>query len=70
MGGHIWVRVVNEGEVRDVDSVCYDVRAGAIDFVSLSRVRRHTRLFKWLTQWGEAAVNAQRYYRTGKDVGS
>jgi transglutaminase-like putative cysteine protease len=68
VGGHTWVRVVNDGEVRDVDSVCYDVRAGAIGFVPLSRVRRHTRLFKWLTQRGEAAVNAHRYYRTGKDV--
>jgi transglutaminase-like putative cysteine protease len=70
VGGHTWVRVTEDGEVRDVDSVCYDAERGTLDFVPLSRVHHHTRFFKWLTQWGEAAVNAHRYYRTGKDVNS
>jgi transglutaminase-like putative cysteine protease len=70
VGGHTWVRVAVTGEVRDVDSVCYDAETGELGFVPLSRVCEHTKLFKWLTQWGEAAVNAHRYYRTGKDVNS
>lgn len=68
VGGHAWVRVTVDSEERDVDSIFYDVETGELTFTSLTKVTNHTPLFKLLTQWGEAAVNAHRYYRTGKDM--
>jgi transglutaminase-like putative cysteine protease len=68
VGGHAWVRVKVDGEERDIDLLFYDVETGELTFTSLAKVTNHTPLFKLLTQWGEAAVNAHRYYRTGKDM--
>lgn len=68
VGGHTWVRVAVDGEARDIDSVFYDAGTGELTFTPLTGVHAHTPLFKWVTQWGEAAVNAHRYYRTGKDM--
>jgi transglutaminase-like putative cysteine protease len=65
--GHAWVRVTVDGEERDIDSIFYDTEMGELTFTSLTTVLDHTPLFKAVTQWGEAAVNAHRYYRTGKD---
>ncbi len=67
VGGHTWVRITLDGEERDIDSLFYDAETGNLTFTPLSMVRNHTSLFKWATKWGEAAVNAHRYYRTGKD---
>lgn len=67
VGGHAWVRVTVDGEERDIDSILYDAERGELTFTSLSSVVNHTPLFRVVTQWGEAAVNAHRYYRTGKD---
>jgi transglutaminase-like putative cysteine protease len=68
VGGHAWVRVTVDGEERDIDSLFYDVETGELTFTPLSSVQKHSRLFKRVTMWGEAAVNAHRYYRTGKDL--
>ena len=68
VGGHAWVRITVDGEEHDVDSMLYDAETGALTFTFLSRVLNHTSLFKLVTGWGEAAVNAHRYYRTGKDM--
>lgn len=68
VGGHTWVRVAVDGEERDIDSIFYNAGTGELTFTPLSNVRNHTPLFKRVTQWGEAAVNAHRYYRTGKDM--
>jgi transglutaminase-like putative cysteine protease len=65
--GHAWVRVTVDGEERDIDSIFYDTEMGELTFTSLTTVLDHTPLFKAVTQWGEAAVNAHRYYRTGKE---
>jgi len=70
VGGHTWVRVTLDGEERDLDLLFYDADMGEPTFIPLSTVRHHTPLFKWVTQWGEAAVNAHRYYRTGEDFES
>lgn len=67
-GGHTWVRVRVDGAERDIDSLHYDAETGELTFTPLSSVKYHSPLFKWLTKWGEAAVNAHRYYRTGKDM--
>jgi transglutaminase-like putative cysteine protease len=67
-GGHTWVRVRVDGAERDIDSLHYDAQTEKLTFTPLSSVRDHSTLFKWLTKWGEAAVNAHRYYRTGKDM--
>ncbi len=66
-GGHAWVRVWVDGNVRSVDSIHYDAEAGQPTFTALSPVLNHTPLFRLLSQWGEAAVNAHRYYLSGKD---
>jgi transglutaminase-like putative cysteine protease len=68
VGGHAWVRVTVDGEEQDIDLIFYDAKTGELTFTSLTRVTNHTPLFKLVTQWGEAAVNAHRYYRTGKDM--
>jgi transglutaminase-like putative cysteine protease len=67
VGGHAWVRITVAGEERDIDSILYDAERGEMTFTSLSRVLDHAPLFRVVTQWGEAALNAHRYYRTGKD---
>jgi transglutaminase-like putative cysteine protease len=68
VGGHTWVCVSVDGEQRDIDSIFFAAEAGEVTFTPLSRVRTHTPLFRKVTAWGEAAVNAHRYYRTGKDM--
>ena len=68
VGGHAWVRVTVDGEERDIDLLFYDPETAELTFSSLTEVTNHTPLIKLLTQWGEAAVNAHRYYRTGKDM--
>ena len=68
VGGHAWVRVAVDGAERDIDLIFYDAETGELTFTSLTKVTNHPRLFKLVTQWGEAAVNAHRYYRTGKDM--
>jgi len=67
VGGHAWVSVSVGGETRFVDSIHYDPETGELTFTPLSQVLDHTPAFKLVTAWGEAAVNAHRYYRTGKD---
>jgi hypothetical protein len=66
-GGHTWVRVSLDGEARFNDSIFYDAESREITFQPISRIYNHTSLFKLLTRSGEAALNAHRYYRTGKD---
>ena len=68
VGGHAWVRATVDGEDRDIDLIFYDAETGELTFTSLTRVTNHSPLFKLVTQLGEAAVNAHRYYRTGKDM--
>jgi transglutaminase-like putative cysteine protease len=65
---HAWVRVTLEGETRDVDPLFWDAEAGQVAFTPLSRVTGISPLFKAFTWWGAPAVNAHRYYRTGKDL--
>jgi transglutaminase-like putative cysteine protease len=68
VGGHTWVRVTLNGEEWDIDSLFFDTETGQVTFTPLSKVRNHVPLFRRVTAWGEAAVNARRYYRTGKDM--
>ena len=65
---HAWVRVTLGGETRDIDPLFWDAQAGQPAFVSLSPVTGISPLFKAFTWWGAPAVNAYRYYRTGKDL--
>jgi hypothetical protein len=67
VGGHAWVRVTIDGQEKDIDSVLYDACKEELTFTPLSKVLNHTPRLRILTQWAEAAVNAHRYYRTGKD---
>jgi hypothetical protein len=67
IGGHAWVQVTYAGETRDIDSLFYDQGAGEITFTPLSRVFDYTPAFRFFAGWGSSAVNAYRYYRTGKD---
>jgi hypothetical protein len=65
---HAWVRVTLEGQTRDVDPLFWDAEAGQPAFTPLSRVTDISPVFKAFTWWGAPAVNAHRYYRTGKDL--
>jgi transglutaminase-like putative cysteine protease len=67
VGGHSWVSLSVDGETRFVDSIFYDAEVGEITFTPASKVLDHKLLFKRMTAWGESALNAHRYYRTGKD---
>jgi transglutaminase-like putative cysteine protease len=65
---HAWVRVTLDGETRDIDPLFWDTSAGKPAFTPLSPVTGISPLFKAFTWWGAPAVNAYRYYRTGKDL--
>lgn len=67
VSSHSWVRVVVNGKTHDIDSIFYDADARAITFVPLSDVTGIPPLFKVATYWGATAVNAHRYYISGKD---
>lgn len=67
VGGHAWVSVKLDGETRDIDSLHYDVESGRITFTPLTEVFNYTPVSRVVYGWGSAAVNAHRYYVTGKD---
>jgi hypothetical protein len=69
-GGHTWVRVSLDGETRFIDSIFYDAGLRQITFRPDSKIYHHTLSFKALTRSGEAALNAHRYYCTGRDSSS
>ena len=54
-------------QLADTGKTGEDLVEGELALTPLSKVLNHTPFFRLLTQWGEAAVNAHRYYRTGKD---
>ena len=65
--GHAWVQVFIDGKAYDIDSIAYDAAAGKIEFTPRSNVFEYTPAFRIFAGWGSSAVNAQRYYRSGKD---
>jgi transglutaminase-like putative cysteine protease len=67
VNSHAWVSVTVDGEARHVDSLFYDAHARQITFAPLSRVTGVAPLFKAFTWWGATAVNAHRFYLSGKD---
>lgn len=67
VSSHAWVYVTVGGESRHVDSLFYDAQARRITFEPLSRVTGISQLFKAFTWWGATAVNAHRFYISGKD---
>jgi transglutaminase-like putative cysteine protease len=64
---HAWVQVVVDDKVRYVDSLFYDANAGEITFTPLSEVMEVPPVLRFFETWGVPAVNAHRYYLTGKD---
>lgn len=67
VSSHAWVSVTVDGEGRHVDSLFYDAQARQITFAPLSEVTRVPPVFKAFTWWGATAVNAHRFYLSGKD---
>lgn len=65
---HAWVIVKMNGETRHIDSLFYDEKVGELAFIPLSKVTDISPAFKAFTFWGGTAVNAHRYYVTGKDL--
>ena len=51
----------------DLDSIFYESETGSIAFEPLSRVLNYTPLFRLISCWICAAVNAHRTYVTGRD---
>jgi transglutaminase-like putative cysteine protease len=66
--GHAWVRVLYEGETREIDPEFQDPATGEFLFEPHDQAREYTPLFRVLSRWGCAIANAYRYYRTGSDV--
>jgi hypothetical protein len=64
---HAWVQVIAEGEAYDVDSLFYDPDHSRITFTPISEVQEVPQLLTYLEWWGAPAVNAHRYYLTGRD---
>jgi len=67
VSSHAWVSVTVDGESRHVDSLFYDAQARQITFAPLSEVTGVSPVFKAFTWWGATAVNAHRFYLSGKD---
>jgi transglutaminase-like putative cysteine protease len=67
VASHAWVSVTIDGEIRFVDPLFWDAQAGRIVFIPLSKVTGISPAFKAFTWWGAPAVNAHRFYLTGKD---
>ena len=68
VSSHAWVIVKIDGEIRHIDSLFYDEQAGELDFTPLSEITNIPTVFKYFTFWGGPAINAHRYYLTGKDL--
>jgi hypothetical protein len=64
---HAWVSVKIGDEIRYIDPLFYDELKGKLDFIPLSEVTTIPTAFKLFTFWGGPAVNAHRFYLTGKD---
>lgn len=64
---HAWVRIEHNGVTKDIDATYVDLSSDKLTFTPLSQVTEIKGLFKYLTLWGSAPVNAWRYYITGKD---
>jgi hypothetical protein len=56
-----------DGETRQIDSLFYDSQHGELIFTPLSKVTGISPVFKLLALWGGTAVNAHRFYLSGKD---
>lgn len=67
VGGHAWVRVEIEGTSQEIDPLFYNPTTGLLNFTPLTRVFEYTPFFRILAGWGSTAVNAHRYYVTGRD---
>ena len=68
VASHSWVSVTVDDETRHIDSLFYKEDAGELDFTPLSGVTEISPAFKLVAFWGGTAVNAHRYYLTGKDL--
>jgi transglutaminase-like putative cysteine protease len=64
---HAWISVRLDGETRQIDSLFYDSQNGELIFTPLSKVTGISPVFKLLALWGGTAVNAHRFYLSGKD---
>ncbi len=64
---HAWVSVTVDGKTRFIDPLFYDEEVGEIDFVPLSAITDFPPAFKIFAWWGGTAINAHRFYVTGKD---
>lgn len=65
---HAWVSVSLGAENRYIDSLFYNEETGELEFIPLSEISEVSPALKLLTYWGATAVNAHRYYFTGKDL--
>ena len=67
IGGHAWVRINHNGSIIEIDPSDTNYQNKKVSFVPLTKVTEFGFLFKLVTLWGSAGVNAHRYYTTGKD---
>lgn len=67
VGGHAWVRVRYNNTLIQIDPTDKNLQNEGLTFIPLSKVTEFGYLFRALTFWGSAGVNAHRYYTTGRD---
>jgi transglutaminase-like putative cysteine protease len=67
VASHAWVQVTLADETRPVDPIFYWATSREISFVPLSPIAPLSPLIRLLSYWASPAVNAHRFYRTGKD---
>jgi hypothetical protein len=65
---HAWVRVTVDGAMCDLDPLFWDAARCEPSFTPLRKVKDFTILWRVLGGWGSPAVNAHRYYTTGRDL--
>jgi len=66
-GGHAWVEVSMNGATWYIDTIFYDPETRMIEFTPLSPITDYSPLFRVVAGWGASAINAHRFYLTGKD---
>ena len=67
IGGHSWVMVKLGKEEIYIDPIFYDPIGQKITFIPQSKVTGFSTIFRFLSGWGSATINANRYYSSGTD---
>ena len=68
VGGHSWVEVNLNGEIRYVDPQFQDRKTDELMFKPLTSVTGFNPVFRIFSSWGSGLMNSLAYYRSGSDL--